>query len=89
MGIIVQETKVLMHNSNQLKFIFTSIVLDAFDYLLDESDYMLVYSYFIALFIWMRGKDYCRQYMTSQGISLAQSLWPTLAIVTIKKKGKT
>ena len=83
---IVQETKELMHNSIQLKYIFTSVVLDVIDYVLDESDSILVYSYFINLFIQMRGKNYCRQYMTSQGISLAQSLRPTLAKVTSQNR---
>ena len=50
---IMRETKDSMYNSNQLKFIFTSIVLDTVDYLSDESDYMLVYSYFNNLLIWM------------------------------------
>ena len=85
---IVQETKELMQNSNQLKFIFKSIVLDAIEYVLDESDYILVYSYFIHLFIQKKGKVYCRQYMTSQGISLAQSLQPTLAIASSEERKK-
>ena len=83
---IVQETKQLMPTSNQLEYIFTSIVLDTIDYVLDESDSMLVYSYFINLFIQMKRKDYYQRYMTSQGISPAQSLQPKLAIVTSQNR---
>ena len=81
------KTDILDNKSLQLKF-KTIVLEDIVDF--DMDDFTLVYSYYVNMFMKMRGKDYCKRYMGDIGMSLSHSLRPSLDIITNNlKKSET
>ena len=83
---IMQECRHQMLQSHALRGLFKNTVVANVDYLIDlDSDFLLIYTYFINIFIRMRGKDYCKRYIGDVGLSLTKNLRTTLAVKSDNK----
>ena len=54
-----------------------------------EEEFLGVYSFFVSTYARMRGKDYCRRYMSENGLSLTKGVRTRLVVLSDPKNGRT
>ena len=77
-----------MLNCKELQTIFKNIILEDIQVSYDvEEEFLEVYSFFLSTYARMRGKDYCRRYLSENELLLTKEVHTMLAVLSDPKHG--